>query len=213
MKLLTAILSVALLLGSAQGAEKTQPLPQPSKPAAVESAGKPADPGEAVAAASPAPNPKKKRSFFKFLFGGKQKPEPQASPSPAPSPSPTPAESKASKKRSAKAQPTPAPTQPEPAKTSENAKPARKNSAAPVASIEALDAERERFQAAREKALQDPGVRELQDKADTALEEEPHRAALKAYYKALYGKIRELDPSLKERADALEAKALENASR
>jgi hypothetical protein len=63
------------------------------------------------------------------------------------------------------------------------------------------------FQAAKTKALEDKHVQELQAKADAATGDEA-KTALRKYYKALYGKMREIDPSVKDRIDRTEAAAL-----
>jgi hypothetical protein len=63
------------------------------------------------------------------------------------------------------------------------------------------------FQAAKKKALEDQHVQELQAKADSAMGDEA-KAASKRYYKALYDKMREVDPSVKDRIDRTEAATL-----
>jgi hypothetical protein len=68
--------------------------------------------------------------------------------------------------------------------------------------------ERYKFTEAKRKALEDSAVQDLKVKADTAPSEEEARAGLRAYNKALFGKMRKLDPSIKERIDATEAAIL-----
>jgi hypothetical protein len=63
------------------------------------------------------------------------------------------------------------------------------------------------FQAAKAKALQDEHVQELQAKADAATGDDA-KPALRRYYKALYDKMREIDPSVKDRIDRTEAASL-----
>jgi hypothetical protein len=63
------------------------------------------------------------------------------------------------------------------------------------------------FQTAKTKALQDGHVQELQAKADSAIGDEA-KTASRRYYKALYEKMREIDPSLKDRIDRTQAAAL-----
>jgi hypothetical protein len=63
------------------------------------------------------------------------------------------------------------------------------------------------FQAAKAKALKDPHVQELQDKADAATGDDV-KPASRRYYKALYEKMREIDPSVKDRIDRTEAASL-----
>ena len=67
--------------------------------------------------------------------------------------------------------------------------------------------ERARLGEVQMKALDDKKVRELQEKADNANDEEQIKAS-KAYYKAMYEKMRELDGSLKNRIDRMEAATL-----
>jgi len=75
--------------------------------------------------------------------------------------------------------------------------------------IVAQDAqEKLRYRQVRSKALEDPNVLKLQDKADTAVNEDEQKAASKQYYKALFGKMRELEPALKDRIDRTEAATL-----
>ena len=64
-----------------------------------------------------------------------------------------------------------------------------------------------RFEAAKTKALADSHIQELQAKADAATGDD-EKAATRRYYKALYGKMREIDPSVKDRIDRTEAAAL-----
>ena len=64
--------------------------------------------------------------------------------------------------------------------------------------------EKVRYNEVRTKALADPEVLKLQDKADTAGADE-QKAASKAYYKALFDKMRSLDATLKDRIDRTEA--------
>jgi hypothetical protein len=67
--------------------------------------------------------------------------------------------------------------------------------------------ETSRFQAAKIKALADPALEDLQSKADSATGDEG-KAATRKYYKALYGKMRDIDPGIKERIDRTEAATL-----
>jgi hypothetical protein len=63
------------------------------------------------------------------------------------------------------------------------------------------------FQAAKTKALEDKHVQELQAKADNATGDDV-KPASRRYYKALYEKMREIDPSVKDRIDRTEAASL-----
>ena len=60
------------------------------------------------------------------------------------------------------------------------------------------------FQAAKAKALEDQRVQELQARADSAMGDDA-KAATRRYYKALYEKMREIDPTVKDRIDRTEA--------
>jgi hypothetical protein len=67
--------------------------------------------------------------------------------------------------------------------------------------------ESKHFQAAKIKALEDAHVQELQAKADAATGDDA-KTATRHYYKALYAKMREIDPTVKDRIDRTEAAAL-----
>jgi hypothetical protein len=64
-----------------------------------------------------------------------------------------------------------------------------------------------RFQAAKAKALQDQHVQDLQTKADSATGDD-QQLATRRYYRALYDKMRDIDPTLKDRIDRTEAATL-----
>lgn len=68
--------------------------------------------------------------------------------------------------------------------------------------------ERYKFTEAKRQALEDSGVQDLKIKADTAPTEDEARKGLRAYNKALFQKMRKIDPSIKERIDATEAAIL-----
>jgi antigen KI-67 len=65
--------------------------------------------------------------------------------------------------------------------------------------------EKFRYEVAKTKALQDPEVSKLKEKADTATTEEEARKAQRAYNKALFNKMRGIDASIKDRVDSIEA--------
>jgi len=67
--------------------------------------------------------------------------------------------------------------------------------------------ESSRFQAAKAKALEDQHVMDLQAKADESTGDDA-RAASRRYYRALYDRMREIDPSLNDRIDRTEAATL-----
>lgn len=86
---------------------------------------------------------------------------------------------------------------------------------APAAKPSAAKAgtEDERFAIARKTAAEDPKVVELREKADLAKNEEAGAKAMRAYLRALYGKMRALEPSLEERISLTEAAALKAVSK
>jgi len=61
-----------------------------------------------------------------------------------------------------------------------------------------------RFEVAKSKALEDPEVKRLKDKADLASTDEESRVALRAYNRALFEKIRKLDPGVSDYANQIE---------
>jgi TRAP-type C4-dicarboxylate transport system substrate-binding protein len=63
------------------------------------------------------------------------------------------------------------------------------------------------FQAAKTKALEDQRIQELQSKADSATGDDA-KAAMRRYYRALYDKMRDIDPALKDRIDRTEEATL-----
>ena len=76
------------------------------------------------------------------------------------------------------------------------------------AAVEAEAEENTRFEAARALAFEDATVKKLREKAENVTGEAEGAKALKEYFKALYGKMRSLEPALKERVDLTEAAAL-----
>lgn len=77
-----------------------------------------------------------------------------------------------------------------------------------AAAAEAELEENARFEAARALAFEDAAVKKLREKAEGVTGEVEGTKALKEYFKALYGKMRSLEPALKERVDLTEAAAL-----
>jgi len=67
--------------------------------------------------------------------------------------------------------------------------------------------ESSKFRDAKAKAVDDQAVKDLEDKADSATGDDA-KGAMKAYYKALYDKMREIDPSIKDRIDRTEAASM-----
>lgn len=125
----------------------------------------------------------------------KPKPEPEkprATPEPRPrtTPAPKPA--------------TAATPKPKPAATTPKATPAP----APAADADVETVERYKFTEAKRKALEDPAIQDLKLKADTAPSETEARKALRSYNKALFQKMKKIDPSIGDRIDATEAAIL-----
>jgi hypothetical protein len=88
----------------------------------------------------------------------------------------------------------------------------RKAPAAKPAAVKA-GSEDERFANARKAAAEDPKVLELREKADLAKTEEAGSKAMRAYLRALYGKMRALEPGLEERISLTETAALKAVSK
>jgi hypothetical protein len=88
----------------------------------------------------------------------------------------------------------------------------RKAPAAKPAAVKA-GSEDERFAHARKVAGEDPKILELREKADLAKSEEAGAKAMRAYLRALYGKMRTLEPGLEERINLTEAAALKAVSK
>ena len=63
------------------------------------------------------------------------------------------------------------------------------------------------FEGAKAKALQDPHIQALQAKVDAASADEL-RSASRRYYRALFSKMRDIDPSITDRIDRAEAATL-----
>jgi hypothetical protein len=68
--------------------------------------------------------------------------------------------------------------------------------------------EKKRYDQAKAKATEMPEILALKEKADNASSEEESRRALRNFNKALFAKMRQLDPSIKDRADRIEAAIL-----
>jgi hypothetical protein len=79
---------------------------------------------------------------------------------------------------------------------------------APAADADAETKEKYRFDVAKSKALGDPEVAALKNKADEATTEDESKKALRAYNKALFEKIRRVDSSVSEYSERLEAAIL-----
>ena len=72
-------------------------------------------------------------------------------------------------------------------------------------STDADAVEKLKYDQAKAKAAADPKVHELRGKADLAPSEDESRKALRAYNKAMFKRMKEIDPSIKDRVDRMEA--------
>ena len=79
---------------------------------------------------------------------------------------------------------------------------------APDAALPAAQTDDERFILARKAASEDPKVIELRNKADAATKDAEVARLTRAYLRTLYGRMRTLEPKIKERIDLTEAAAL-----
>ncbi|MDQ3621651.1 MAG: hypothetical protein M3463_04065, partial [Verrucomicrobiota bacterium] len=77
---------------------------------------------------------------------------------------------------------------------------------APIEDVEAV--EKRKYEEARTKALEDAELQTLKQKADNAPSEDEARTAMRTFNKALFSRMRQIDPSIKERIDAMEAGVL-----
>ena len=144
------------------------------------------------AAESPAPSGGSSKSGTRSTEGTRKSSSPTKSSGSTPAPVPAPAP----------AQPATAPAE----------APKRKAVPTKVASKETVS-EDERFNIARKTAAEDPKVKELREKADQAKNEDTGSKAMRAYLRALYGKMRSLEPTLEERINLTEAAALKAVSK
>jgi hypothetical protein len=65
-----------------------------------------------------------------------------------------------------------------------------------------------KYNEAKRKAMEDSRVQDLKEKADNVADEAEAQKAMRAYNRALFEKMRKLDPSIKERIDGTEAALL-----
>jgi hypothetical protein len=75
----------------------------------------------------------------------------------------------------------------------------------PTTSADTEVQEKYNYDVAKAKALTDPEVLKLKEKAESAVNDDEARKAQRAYTKALFKKMRSIDESIKERADRIEA--------
>ncbi|MES2570546.1 MAG: hypothetical protein V4710_10895 [Verrucomicrobiota bacterium] len=223
--LITLLAACTFCSGAALALEPTAA--NKAKPAPSKTAAKPAP---AAVEAPPAP---KKRGIVGRMFGKKSAPEPVAAPvtaTPPPAasaprkPRATSDDSAATKQRkpvAEKAVTAEKPAEPAPAKTKKGAKATAQATAKKPATPPANEPpdtqdpevlEKWKLTEAKSKALEDAELREIKNKADAATTDEESRRTLRIYNKALFSKIREIDPSIKERANLLEAAILKQLS-
>lgn len=184
-----------------------------------------------IPVATPIP---RKRSFFERLFGRRPKATPvPAEPTPSPKvrtarsvkATPTRTTSRTSRRKPSTTAEKPAATETsaEPSTSTPAATPApkpaaRKTASKPAATTPARTPEpstagttdpeeldRQKYDAAKAKAMEDPEIQALKKKADEAVSDDEAIKAQRAYNKALFAKMRKLDPLIKERIDQMEA--------
>ncbi len=202
-------LAAALILTSfTLPLHSARPIASPGETAAPKAAAEKAAKPDKPAADSPA----KSRSLFQRMFGSK----PKATPTPAPAP-----EAKRRPKPKTKPAPNDMPVEattkapvkptPKPAETPETGTAASKTKAnkggvkKPVPAVVATPVDdATKFKDAKSKALQDAKITDLKSKADGEVDEAAAAKALSTYNRALFQKIREIDPSVGDYATKVE---------
>ena len=176
-------------------------------------------PPRAIAPAAEKPaeeKPVQSRSLLQRMFGPRATPTPTPTPAPdtkphpkpktKPAPAETPAET--APKVAAKVTPKVSPAETAPRTPTTTVKPrtgkgsAKKGKAAPVVASDVDDATR--FKNAKTKAQEDAHIKELRSKADSEVNEADAHKALVSYNRALFQKIREIDPSVSDYASMVE---------
>lgn len=89
------------------------------------------------------------------------------------------------------------------ASTKKATKETAKKTAPPKPNTEGMD-DATKFQAIKAAAQEDPAIQALKEKADSAISDSDAHAASLAYNRALFRKVRELDPTLGEYVAAME---------
>lgn len=190
-KLFAALLLTSLSMPAVYGQANSAPPPRPLPPR------------------TPTPVPERveksgdKRSFFQRLFG------PRPTPTPALTPAPV-------VKRTPRSKPRPAPVTtmkvtppgaatvtPTTAVKPKTGKVGTKKGTAALAAINPAD-EAGKFKAAKAKALEDAQIKDLKSKADGEVNEAEAHKALMNYNRALFQKIREVDPSVSDYSSKVE---------
>ena len=228
----TLTAAIALTPGTATSAEPTV-APAVSKPAPVVPA--PTKSRRVITRATPSPVATpipKKLGFWERIFG-KKKPTPEpATPTPVVKKKPvtkvrkpkpksisndpasdtaidTNASADSEKKGSDSTPPpntdeTPKPSTPKPIKPKKVGDKAQ-NFPPTTDNADAEEVERQKYDQAKAKAVADPKVQELRGKADGAASEEESRKALRDYNKAMFKRMKEIDPSIKTHVERMEA--------
>jgi hypothetical protein len=174
-----ALLFASLALPSIDAAPpRSQPAPPTPAPAAAESTRKP---------------------FAGWWFSN-----PKARPTPTPAPAPTPVATRRPRKPASRgetdtpeestAKPTPKAPAP---KLAKKAVPATKDDLSELDDVA-------KFKVVKTKAMEDPELKELKAKADSAIDEDEGRKATESYNRALFRKVRALEPSLDGYVDKVE---------
>ncbi|MEP6671017.1 MAG: hypothetical protein ABJF10_17790 [Chthoniobacter sp.] len=144
-------------------------------------------------------------------------PKPEKPPTTTPKPEKVPATPKPDKVAPVTPPPAPPAATP-PGKKNPKTKPATPSANAnnlppePGADADPEAKEKYRFEVAKAKANEDPQVKSLKAKADEATTDADSRAALRAYNKALFEKVKKIDSGVSEWADRLEAAILKRLS-
>lgn len=221
---------LTLPLGAQESAPAAQAAPAAEGGRRSREAGKPP--------ATPTEEARKRGFFQRLFGSKERPKAVAATPAPAPASTPrrwkrpakaTPApepEDKPEEKPSAPAKPEAAPEQPEnkpaPEPPKESKRPSKGNKPTPPpvrtkeqAALEKAQAggdadaiEKAKYNEVKSRAETDPKIHELKEKADNSPTEEEGRKNQRAYNKALFGKMRSLEPDLKPRIDRVEAAVL-----
>ncbi len=96
------------------------------------------------------------------------------------------------------------PTTPKPPKTKGSGKVAQ-DMPPTTDNADAEVLEKQKYDQAKAKAATDPKVQELRGKADLAGSEEESRKALRSYNKAMFQRMKEIDPSIKDHISRMES--------
>ena len=196
-KLFAALLLTSLALPSVYGQANSAPPPRPLPPRAAtpvpEKAEKPAD----------------KRSFFQRLFGPRPTPTPVPTPAPVvkrtprPKPRPVPGTLSETVTKISPRVPVPAPVTPTTTVRPRTGKGSVKKGTPATAALNAGD-DATKFKAAKTQAMQDAHIKDLKSKADGEVDEAEAHKALLNYNRALFQKIREVDPSVSDYSGRVE---------